>query len=187
MKDDDPPLPPDHGSVTLTTMRGRAVHVRHMVPEDAALLVDLFNRLSPESRRMRFLRARNDVPDAAFWPEARRFAAIDPRFEAALIGLVTEDRQERAVGVARLGRDAADATAAEIAIALRDDYQGQGLGTLLLRLLVQVAMGQGLKRLVALSLAENDAFRRLVRKSGLPYTSQTANGVTTTTIALSEP
>jgi acetyltransferase len=156
-----------------------------MVAEDAALLVDLFNQLSPETRRMRFLRSRNEVSDA-FWPEARRLAGIDPLVGTALIGLITEEGQERAVGVARLARDAADPTTAEIAIALRDDYQGEGLGMLLFQLLVQEAKAQGLKRLVALSLAENDAFRRLVRKSGLPYTSQTANGETMTTITLSE-
>lgn len=180
------PLLPEQGNVTLTTRCGRAVRVRRMVAEDAALLVDLFNQLSSESRRMRFLRSRNDVSDAAFWPEARRLAALEPPDGAALIGLITEADQERAVGVARLARDAADPTAAEIAIALRDDYQGEGLGTQLFQMLVQVAMAQGLKQLVALSLAENDAFRRLVRKSGLPYTSQTANGETMTTITLSE-
>ncbi len=135
---------------------------------------------------MRFLRPRNDVTGDLCWPEARRFAGIDPLVEAALIGLISEGRRERAVGVARLARDATDPTAAEIAIALRDDYQGEGLGTLLFDLLLQVAMARGLKRLVAISLAENDAFRRLVRKSGLPYASQTAYGATTTTITLSE-
>jgi RimJ/RimL family protein N-acetyltransferase len=184
--DTPPPFPLGYGSVTITTRRGRAVRIRHIVPEDAALLVDLFNHLSPETRRMRFLRPRNDVPNEVFWPEARRFAAIDPLVEAALIGLVSEEDRDHAVGVARLARDADDPNVAEMAIVLRDDYQGEGLGTLLFDLLLQVAMVRGLKRLVAISLAENDAFRRLVRKSGLPFTSQTAYGETTTTITLSD-
>ncbi len=180
------PFPLGQGSVTVTSRRGRAVHIRHITAEDAARLVDLFNHLSPETRRMRFFSPRIDTPDDVLWPEAVRLADINPLVEAALIATVPEDGQEHAVGVARLIREAEGGPQAEVAIVLRDDYQGEGLGTMLFDLLVQVALVRGLKRLWAVSLAENEAFHRLVRNSGLPFTSQTLRGETTTTITLSD-
>ena len=180
------PFPLGHGSVTVTSRHGRAVHIRHIAAEDAERLVDLFNHLSPETRRMRFFSPRIDTPDEVLWPEAVRLADINPLVEVALIATVPENGEEHAVGVARLIREAEGAPQAEVAIVLRDDYQGEGLGTALFDLLVQVAMVRGLKRLLAVSLAENVAFQHLVRNSGLPFTSQTIRGETTTTITLSD-
>lgn len=178
------PFPLGHGTVAITTRRGRAVHIRHIVPEDAALLVDLFDRLSLETRRLRFFTPKPDVPDEVIWPEAMRLSNINPLVQAALIGTIQETANEHAVGVARLVREPDDPTTAEVAIVVRDDYQGEGLGTVLFDLLIQVAMVRGLKRLRAISLAENEAVHRLVRKTGLPVTSQTLRGETTMIISL---
>jgi RimJ/RimL family protein N-acetyltransferase len=187
MSDDQQlPFPLGHGCVTITTSRGREVHIRHILPEDATLLLELFNRLSPETRRMRFFSPKDNVPAEVLWPEMVRLADINPLVEAALIVTILEAGQERAIGVARLIRDTADTTKAEWAIVLRDDYQGEGLGTVLFDLLLQVAMVRGLKRLWAVSLAENVALHRLVRNSGLPITSQTRRGETTLIISLSD-
>ena len=180
------PFPLGSGSVTVTTRRERAVRIRHIVPEDAALLVDLFNRLSLETRRLRFFTPKPDVPDAVRWPEAVRLSTINPLVQAALIGTVQEGTENHGVGVARLIRDADDPTTAEVAIVVRDDYQGEGLGTVLFDLLIQVAMVRGLKRLRAVSLAENEAVQRLVRHTGLPVTGQALRGETTMIISLAD-
>ena len=181
------PFPLGHGSVAITTRRRRDVHIRHIVPEDAALLIDLFNRLSSETRRLRFFTPKPDLPDEILWPKAVSLSNINPLVQAALIGTVQEMGHEHAVGVARMVRDADDPTTAEVAIVARDDYQGEGLGTVLFDLLIQVAMVRGLKRLRAISLAENKAVHRLVRNTGLPITSQTLRGETTMIISLGEP
>jgi RimJ/RimL family protein N-acetyltransferase len=186
MSDTVLPFPVGHGSVVVTTRHGRAVVIRHILPEDAALLVDLYRQLSPETRRLRFLSPQPDRPDDLLWPEAMRLSNINPLVEAALIGVVREDAREHSVGVARLARDDADATVAEVAIVLRDDYQRVGLGTQLFDLLLQVALVRGLKSLRAFTLAENTAMRQLVRKSGLPFTQATSYGETTITIALAD-
>lgn len=180
------PFPVGHGSVIVTTRHERAVVIRHILPEDAALLVDLYKRLSPETRRLRFLSPQPDRSDEFLWPEAMRLSNINPLVEAALIGVVREDTIEHSVGVARLARDEADATTAEVAIVLRDDYQGVGLGTQLFDLLLQVALVRGLKSLRAFTLAENTAMRQLVRNSGLPFTQATSYGETTIIIALAD-
>jgi acetyltransferase len=180
------PFPLGHGSVTATTRSGRAIQIRHILPEDAVLLVDLYNNLSPETRRLRFMAPTPDLPAEVLWPEAMRLSHINPQVQAALIVLAREDEQDRAVGVARLICDDDDPATAEVAIVLRDDYQREGLGTLLFDLLIQVALVRGLKRLRAVTLAENVAMQRLVRKSGLPFTGSTSYGETTMMIRLSD-
>jgi acetyltransferase len=193
MTGESQPFPLGHGSVTIATRRGRTVHIRHIAPTDAALLVGLFYQLTPATRRLRFFSPMIDIPEERIWSQAQRLSAIDPQVDAALIATIAEDRQAdegaepgEAVGVARLVRESSDPTAAEVAIVLRDDFQGEGLGTQLFDLLLQVALVRGLKRLWALSLAENSAFHRLVRNSGLPFTAQTLHGETTTSITLSD-
>jgi acetyltransferase len=184
--DSDLPFPLGHGSVILTSRHGQAVRIRHILPEDAGLLVDLYKQLSPETRRLRFLSPLPELPDEILWPEAMRLSNINPLVEAALIGIVCDSTPEQSIGVARLARYEADAAVAEVAIVLRDDYQGQGLGTQLFDLLLQVALVRGLKQLQAVTLAENAAMRRLVRNSGLPFKHATSYGETTITITLTD-
>jgi acetyltransferase len=184
MIDQEPPFPLGHGSVELHTKRGRVVRVRHILSEDAALLVDLYNNLSPETRRLRFMAALPEMPAEVLWPEALRLSRINPLVEAALLALARDGEQERAVGVARLIRDKLDPTTAEVAIVLRDDYQREGVGAQLFDLLLQVALVRGLARLCAVTLAGNLGMQRLVRKSGLPFTSTTSHGETSMLIML---
>ncbi|MFO7168135.1 MAG: GNAT family N-acetyltransferase [Chloroflexota bacterium] len=176
-----------HGDSRLmaTTRRGRAVCIRHITPEDDELLVELYKRLSPETRRLRFMSQHQDPPDELIWREAHRLSELNPHLAAALIATAVEDDgRDHAVGVARLARDADDPTTAEVAIVIRDDFQREGLGTLMIDLIIQVAMAGGLRRIRAVSLAENEAVQRLVLRTGLPVTTTTSRGETTQIITL---
>lgn len=174
------------GSTTIVSKRGRRVRVRHIRADDDALLVDLFQHLSEQTRRLRFFSPLPDLPDTVVWREAKRLADIDPLQAAALIAIIEENGGEHAVGVARLAVDADDPTTAEPAIVIRDDYQNEGIGGVLFDLLVQVAMVRGLKRLRALTLAENGAVLRMVQKMGLPYRTDVRRGEATTIITLAD-
>ncbi len=55
---------------------------------------------------------------------------------------------------------------AELALAVRDDYQGAGMGRLMLEALVQRARKDGLKRLRAVVLLENAPMLRLLQRYG---------------------
>lgn len=175
-----------HGQVTISTRRDRTVEIRHITARDDGLLVDLFHRLSSETRRLRFHRTTNNLPESIIWREAHSLSDLNPLLQAALIGVVNEQGQEHAIGVARLARDPDDPTTAEVALVIRDDYQHEGLGTVLFDLLIQVAMVRGLKCLRAVALEENHGIKRLVHNTGLPVTSKTMRGETTMLIALSD-
>jgi acetyltransferase len=86
--------------------------------------------------------------------------------------------------VARLACDADDRAVAEIALVVRDDYQGEGLGRALFEDLEQLARSRGLRCLSALVQAENTTMRRLLQSAGLPITSETTRGETMLRIVL---
>jgi acetyltransferase len=74
------------------------------------------------------------------------------------------------LGISRLskvpgGRDA------EFAIVISDSWQNQGLGTQLLRLLIQVARDENTQHLFGTIMAQNLEMRRLAEKLGFQLTS----------------
>jgi RimJ/RimL family protein N-acetyltransferase len=139
---------------------GSAVLIRQVRSTDAPLLADGFARLSPQSRRMRFLGAKTTLSPA----ELRYFTEVDHHDHEAIGALSAADG--RGVGIARYVRDADDPQAAEIAVAIVDDWQGRGLGTELISRLSDRARQAGIHRFTALAAAENGAVASLARKLG---------------------
>jgi RimJ/RimL family protein N-acetyltransferase len=149
------------GAGTPVVLRdGSAVLIRQVRSTDAPLLADGFARLSPRSRRMRFLGAKTALSAA----DLRYFTEVDHHDHEAIGALSAADG--RGVGIARYIRDADDPQAGEIAITVVDDWQGRGLGTELLSCLYDRARQAGIHRLTALLAAENVAMTGLARKMG---------------------
>jgi RimJ/RimL family protein N-acetyltransferase len=169
---------------TVATKAGQRITIRDLMPDDTGLLIGFFHQLSPGSRRQRFMSTVPDLPDELLRAEAQRLAIIDPATEAALIATAEHAGQAEAVGVVRMKRAGPADRAAEAAIVLRDDYQGQGLGTLLFDLMLRIAAEGGLEQIWIMCLAENTAMQRLVQGSGYPYTGTTSRGETTMAIRL---
>src|SRR6516162_3980835 len=145
-----PPRPTAEGT-PVVLHDGSAVLIRQVRSTDAALLADGFARLSPRSRRTRFLGAKTTLSEA----ELRYFTEIDHHDHEAIGALSAADG--RGVGIARYVRDADDPQAAEIAVTVVDDWQGRGLGTELLSRLSDRARHAGIARFTALVSAENVA------------------------------
>jgi len=135
-----------------------AVLIRQIRSEDAPLLADGFDRLSPRSRQLRFLRAKDKLTPA----ELRYLTDVDHHDHEALAALDQSDG--RGVGIARYIRDADDPQAAEIAVTIVDDWQGKGLGTELLARLSDRARHEGIRRFTALVSSDNVPMTRLLRK-----------------------
>jgi acetyltransferase len=174
------------GEVNFTTKRGRPVRIRHITPADSSLLVDLYHRLSPETRHLRFFTPLPDFPDEVLMRRARAMTDFNPRMQAMLIAVVEEEGEERAVGVVHVALERADPTTAEIAIVIRDDYQREGLGAAMLDLLVQIALVRGIKRLRATSMAANVGVQRLIRSLGHQVTTRVSQGETEQIISLTD-
>jgi EmrB/QacA subfamily drug resistance transporter len=152
------PAPVKAGTAGAVALRdGSEVVIRQVRSSDAPLLADGFARLSPESRRLRFLRRKDELSAA----ELRCFTDIDHHDHEAL-GAV-DHADGRGVGVARYVRDASDPHSAEIALTVVDDWQGRGLGTELLAQLSGRARAEGIRRFTALVSADNAAMPALLR------------------------
>src|SRR4029077_15156393 len=82
----------------------------------------------------------------------------------ALVALARENGRNVIVGGGRY--IVTEPGKAEIAFVVIDDYQGQGLGTLLMRHLAVIARRAGLKQLIAEVLPENAAMRKVFSRFG---------------------
>lgn len=128
---------------------GAQVLVRPIRADDKQALVKALDRLSPESRYRRFLRPVNRLSER----ELRYLTEIDYTSHFAWIATDLDD--ESGLGVARYVRDSNEPEVAEAAVAIVDDYQGKGLGTILIRLLVATALENEIKVFRSWVLGEN--------------------------------
>jgi GNAT superfamily N-acetyltransferase len=143
---------------------GSAVVIRPVQRTDAGRVADGFARMSSESRRLRFLLPKKVLSAA----ELRYFTDIDHHDHEALGALDQNDG--RGVGIARYVRQVDDPHAAEVAIAVIDEWHRSGLGTLLLARLSERARQEGIRRFTGLVSAENVAMLALLRGFGAAVT-----------------
>ena len=136
---------------------GGTVHLRPIRPDDAPRLNDLHERLSRESKYLRFF---SPMPHLS--PRMLdHFVTVDYVDRFALVAVLGDD----IVGVARY--DAlADHRAAEVAFTVDDAHQGRGLATLLLEHLAAVAADRGITRFVAETLPGNNKMLAVFRDAG---------------------
>ena len=95
---------------------------------------------------------------------------------AAVIEAEPDGEEATIVGVGRYHTDPAT-NYAETAFVILDDWQGHGLGTMLLQHLIQIARENGIAGFTADVLAENRGMRHVFHKSGLEIQSQLNGGV----------
>ncbi len=164
---------------TVQLRDGRKVVLRPIRPEDAALLMDLHSRLSTESQYLRFFGPKPQLT----MPEAEYLAGVDFHQRFAIVATVEEDGAERIVAVGRF--DVHPEDVAEPAIVVRDDYQGTGLGTAILRRMMEVARGRGVEHFRAEILAENSKMIELLRANGIEI-SEPDGGVVNITAPIEE-
>ncbi|MGM0574508.1 MAG: GNAT family N-acetyltransferase [Myxococcota bacterium] len=140
---------------------GTVVHLRMVRPSDKSLLLDGLRRMSPETRYMRFLTAKDSLTDG----ELRYLTEVDCVDHVA-IGASRLDVLGRVdpLGLARFVRLVDDPTAAEGAVTVVDSFQGRGLGRLLLSRLAEAALERGITRFRATALASNARIRALLEE-----------------------
>ncbi len=168
----------------FVTTQGVMVHTRLIRPQDAPLLIDLFDHLSAETRRRRFHVSAENVGRARIEETAQQLVNVDNHSAAGAVLALTDTGA--LIGVARLARPLDDVGAdhAEVAVVMRDDYHRQGIGLVLLGLLVRLAQSMGIETLTATVQADNTAILSMVRRLNLPVQSHTRHGETDLKIAL---
>lgn len=146
---------------TETLADGTHVIIRPIRKEDAALERAFIRRLSPESRRLRFLGQINEASDEL----VRSLTDIDYRRDVAFVALVHRDGEKREIGVARYGTNE-DGTVCECAVTVADEWRSRGLGVALMRHLIDVARLRGIRSMFSIDEADNAGMRDLAKFLG---------------------
>ncbi|MDZ4702178.1 MAG: bifunctional acetate--CoA ligase family protein/GNAT family N-acetyltransferase [Rhodothermales bacterium] len=145
---------------------GTPVTIRPIRPEDEPLMVQLHRDLSEESVYFRYLQS---LPLAHRTDHSRlaRLCFIDYDREIAFVAerLNAETRRPEIFAAARLSRTAQPGES-EISILIHDDYQHRGVGSEILRRLLDAGRQEGLQRIVGQTLPENHGMKRLFEKLG---------------------
>jgi len=145
---------------------GTQVLVRPIRPDDAPRLQAGFTRLSAESIYLRFFETFKELPDN----QAVMFATVDYQDRMALVAAIQENGEERLIGVARYSKvSPSEPGLAESAVIVDDEYQGRGLGTLLLSRLVAFALAHGVTTLLATVHSTNARMLHFIQRSGFPF------------------
>jgi GNAT superfamily N-acetyltransferase len=145
---------------TVELRDGSHVRVRQARRADRDLLVRGFERLSPQSRYLRFLSPMRELGEKTL----RNLTEIDHHDHEAMIAL--DERGDEGIGVARYVCDPIRPDRAEVAVTVVDDWQGRGLGTLLLEVLGVRARHEGIRTFTALMLVRNAQMMDLFEQLG---------------------
>lgn len=144
-----------------TLRNGARVLIRPLGKADAALERAFIESLSAQSRRFRFLGQIGCPSDELI----RRLTEIDYQHDVAFAAFAYVNGAEREVGVARYSISA-DEQSCECAVVVSDDFHGQGLGTLLMKHLIDIARDRGIREMCSLDASENFPMRDLAQSLG---------------------
>lgn len=140
---------------------GTLVSLRPVGPDDKPLLEEGMARLSPQSRRLRFMAPLESLSRA----QLAYLTEIDHRDHVAW-GVLHDDQP---VAVARIVRLNDDPDAAELAVTVVDDFQRRGIARLLVTVMAELGRHLGIERFVFEALPENEALLTLLRGFGARY------------------
>ncbi|MEO7853709.1 MAG: GNAT family N-acetyltransferase [Rubrivivax sp.] len=169
---------PAQFSHAYTLRDGTPVVMRAVRPDDMDKLVAAFHALDPQSIYTRFHSPKKELSGA----DLELIRSID--FVHSIMLVVTRQGDEGEIiigGVSCFFDLAAEGDAkgesAEIAFTVEEDYQGQGLAGLLLRVLVAMLRKRGTAGVRAEVLADNLAMLKVFERSGLPVHKTRDGGV----------
>ena len=159
------PLPPSTNELKvlgapIELRDGSRVRVRQGHSSDRDLLLRGFERLSAESRYRRFLAPKPELSEA----NIHYLTEIDHHHHEAMIAL--DEATGEGIGLARYVRNSERPDAAEVAVTVIDDWQGRGLGTLLLEVISARAREEGITTFTALMLATNKEMMDVITALG---------------------
>ena len=144
----------------MTEPKLAAIEIRPIEPGDKAALAAAVDESSDEAIYRRFLNPHGRLTAA----ELRYLTEVDHRDHEALIALDLAGVE--GVGVARYVRDPERRESAEIAVAVLERWQGQGVGKELVHRLADRARDEEITEFTALMLSDNQTMRHLLAGLG---------------------
>jgi acetyltransferase len=162
-----------------TLQDGQRVLLRPIRPEDEAAHLAFCEKVDPQDMYFRFFTRARDFSHT----QLARYTQIDYDREMAFIAVDTANGET--LGVVRAVSDANN-DAAEFAILVRTDMQGQGLGTLLMRKIVAYSLSRGTGRLYGHVLQNNSGMLKLAEQLGFKVDYNVDDSVAVATLHLTD-
>ncbi len=144
---------------------GTVLGFRPMHPTDEPRLADLFFALSKETMYYRFMSQLKYVARK----EIHNFVFINHRTDVAIVATVPEAHGDEIVGIGRYYLDETS-NMAEIAFIVRDEWQGNGIGTALFKHLTLIAKRNGISGFTAEVLRQNKTMQAVINKGNFDVT-----------------
>jgi acetyltransferase len=169
-----------------TPKDGTRIAIRPIRPEDEPMMVAFHQRLSERSVYFRYFHLLNLTQRTAH-ERLTRICFID--YDRAM-ALVAErenpaSREHEILGVGRLTR-VHGTQDAEMAVMVSDDFHGRGLGTELLRRLIEICKEEKVERVIADILAENRTMQHVCELLGFRLQYDPDEGVVKAELRLNQ-
>ena len=149
---------------------GEHMLVRPVRMTDEELLQDLFYRLSNDSTYKRFMGYKKSHPHQ----EMAELVNLDAEDSVGVV-VCSDDEGRQIVGMARYDVDPAT-NLADIAFVVQDEWQGRGVGTVLMKSMAEIGRARGLDGFTADVLASNKSMMMVFHRSGLQVNADLEGG-----------
>ena len=141
---------------------GTTVLIRLLNQYDKEELKIGFDKLSTKSKYCRFFVPISSLSNS----QLKHLTEIDNKNHLALCAYIVGQDGMFGIGVARYIRIEDEPEVAEFALTIIDAYQGQGLGSELLNLLIHSARKNGIRKFIGYMLAENSSMLKILKHLG---------------------
>lgn len=154
---------------------GTPVLIRPVRHDDRERIIRAFHELEPQTIYTRFFSMKRELTEV----DLARIEASDFVHAVSLVATIPQGDDEVIIGGgAYTVIDRPDGVpTAEVSFTIEEDYQGQGLATLFMTMLIEIARDRGIERFEAEVLADNQPMLGVFTRSGLPLHRQNEDGV----------
>jgi len=166
---------------SVETFRGLEIRFRQIKPQDERLLRDFFYSHSEETVYQRYHLPLKSLSTR----QVQELCTLDYDRTLALIGVIPEGETEKIVAVGRYALEPSTGLA-QVFFTVHDEFQGRGIGSWLLRRLIEIARSRGIRGLVGSVLPGNVRMLNLFHRSGFQVLSTLDQGEYTVTILFPE-
>ncbi|MBF0183007.1 MAG: GNAT family N-acetyltransferase [Magnetococcales bacterium] len=152
---------------SLLLENGQMLTFRSSRPTDWKAIKKMLYSLSEGTVYRRFMSHVKRFP----FNRLKNFTFIDQRRDVVVVGTVFDGQSEVIIAIGGYNVDG-PSNRAEVAFLVRDDWQGQGIGSFMMRHLANMARSAGLAGLTAETLVDNRPMQGVLNKCGFSVTTR---------------
>lgn len=141
---------------------GQAIKIRPLNLDDAEIERDFIDKLSPQSRHYRFLGGVAHLSDK----QLVDLCDTDYESKMAFVATIMDANHEEEIGVSRYAINQYG-DSYEFSVAVADEWQNKGLGTIIMKQLIDYAREQGVTRMYSIDFADNYKMEALAKDLGM--------------------